>query len=139
MSDRSPRRRPARGSRGVIVLPSPPLHRSVTSRSHSSRKRNLLCLIMGSEAAFCCNLANAVTQQPSHSLITDSNGPPPMDTLATHENFQLGPFIAPRVWTGLWQLSSNAWGTASASKIRSAMGRHVALGHTAFGGSHSTA
>ncbi|KAJ7281051.1 NADP-dependent oxidoreductase domain-containing protein [Mycena rebaudengoi] len=55
-----------------------------------------------------------------------------MDTLATHENFQLGPFIAPRVWTGLWQLSSNAWGTASASKIRSAMGRHVALGHTAF-------
>ncbi|KAJ7075299.1 Aldo keto reductase [Mycena belliarum] len=49
-----------------------------------------------------------------------------------HETFRLGPFNAPRLWTGLWQLSSNAWGTTSVSKIREAMGRHVALGHTAF-------
>ncbi|KAJ7206466.1 NADP-dependent oxidoreductase domain-containing protein [Mycena haematopus] len=51
---------------------------------------------------------------------------------ATHETFQLGPFTAPRLWTGLWQLSSNAWGTASVSKIRQAMGRHVGRGYTAF-------
>jgi hypothetical protein len=50
-----------------------------------------------------------------------------------HETFQLGPFTAPRLWTGLWQLSSNAWGTASVSKIRQAMGRHVERGYTAFG------
>ncbi|KAJ6479573.1 NADP-dependent oxidoreductase domain-containing protein [Mycena sanguinolenta] len=49
-----------------------------------------------------------------------------------HETFQLGPFTAPRLWTGLWQLSSNAWGAASASKIRQAMGRHVDRGYTAF-------
>ncbi|KAJ7659203.1 NADP-dependent oxidoreductase domain-containing protein [Mycena polygramma] len=48
------------------------------------------------------------------------------------ETFQLGPFTTPRLWTGLWQLSSNAWGTASVPKIRQAMGRHVARGHTAF-------
>lgn len=49
------------------------------------------------------------------------------------ETFQLGPFIAPRLWTGLWQLSSTAWGSASASKIRQSMGRHVDKGYTAFG------
>ncbi|KAF8179923.1 NADP-dependent oxidoreductase domain-containing protein [Mycena galopus ATCC 62051] len=50
-----------------------------------------------------------------------------------HETFQLGPFTTPRLWTGLWQLSSNAWGTASVAKIRQAMGRHVNRGFTAFG------
>ncbi|KAG6848842.1 hypothetical protein H0H93_013562 [Arthromyces matolae] len=49
------------------------------------------------------------------------------------ETFQLGPFIAPRIWTGLWQLSSNAWGTAPVSKIRQGMAKHVELGYTAFG------
>ncbi|KAJ6532895.1 Aldo keto reductase [Mycena vulgaris] len=54
-----------------------------------------------------------------------------MDPIA-HETFKLGQFTVPRLWTGLWQLSSNAWGTASVSKIRQAMGRHVDLGQTAF-------
>ncbi|KAJ7641040.1 Aldo keto reductase [Roridomyces roridus] len=49
-----------------------------------------------------------------------------------HETFQLGEFTVPRLWTGLWQLSSNAWGTAPVSKVRQAMRRHVDLGHTAF-------
>ncbi|KAJ7511030.1 NADP-dependent oxidoreductase domain-containing protein [Mycena galericulata] len=52
-----------------------------------------------------------------------------------HEPTVMG--LAPRVtapclWTGLWQLSSNAWGTAPVSKIRQAMGRYVDRGHTAF-------
>ncbi|KAJ7149572.1 Aldo keto reductase [Mycena filopes] len=50
-----------------------------------------------------------------------------------HETVKLGDFTVPRLWTGLWQLSSNAWGSASVPKIRQAMGRHVELGHTAFG------
>lgn len=49
------------------------------------------------------------------------------------ETFQLGPFVAPRLWIGLWQLSSTAWGSASASKIRQSMARHVDQGYTAFG------
>jgi len=49
------------------------------------------------------------------------------------ECFQLGPFKAvPRLWVGLWQLSSNAWGTAPVSRIRSEMKRHVEEGYTAF-------
>lgn len=51
----------------------------------------------------------------------------------TRETFQLGPFVVPRVWTGLWQLSSNAWGSAPASKVRQGMNRYVQLGYTAFG------
>ncbi|KAJ6589454.1 NADP-dependent oxidoreductase domain-containing protein [Mycena capillaripes] len=56
-----------------------------------------------------------------------------------HETFQLGPFTAPRLWTGLWQLSSNAWGTASVAKIRQAMGRHVDHGHAAFADHYGSA
>lgn len=49
------------------------------------------------------------------------------------ENFQLGPFEVPRIWMGLWQLSSSAWGSASVSQIRQALERHVEHGYTAFG------
>ena len=49
------------------------------------------------------------------------------------DSFDLGPFTAPRLWTGLWKLSSTAWGTASAAKIRQGMARHVEQGYTAFG------
>ncbi|EMD32051.1 hypothetical protein CERSUDRAFT_119052 [Gelatoporia subvermispora B] len=48
------------------------------------------------------------------------------------ETFTLGPFLVPRLWTGLWQLSSNAWGSASAPKIRQEMARYVENGYTAF-------
>ncbi|KAF4588402.1 hypothetical protein EYR40_009952 [Pleurotus pulmonarius] len=56
----------------------------------------------------------------------------PSSHLPAMETFNCGPFQAPRVWTGLWQLSSNAWGSAPVSKIRSGMSRHVELGYTAF-------
>ena len=46
---------------------------------------------------------------------------------------KLGPLLVPRLWVGLWQLSSNAWGTASASSIRRAMKLHVEEGYAAFG------
>ena len=49
------------------------------------------------------------------------------------ETFRLGPLSTPRIWVGLWQLSSNAWGSASVAKIRQGMARHAALGYTAFG------
>lgn len=49
------------------------------------------------------------------------------------EYTQLGPLSVPRLFIGLWQLSSNAWGTAPVSKIRAEMKRHVDEGFTAFG------
>jgi len=53
-------------------------------------------------------------------------------TSAVGRTFNLGPFVAPRIWNGLWQLSSNAWGTAPISKVRQAMARQVELGYFAF-------
>ncbi|KLJ07018.1 hypothetical protein EMPG_17493 [Blastomyces silverae] len=48
------------------------------------------------------------------------------------EHFQLGPFTVPRLFIGLWQLSSPAWGSASKSKILSQFQKHVDSGFTAF-------
>lgn len=53
------------------------------------------------------------------------------------EHFQLGPLTVPRIFMGLWQLSSNAWGTAPVAKIRREMSRHIEEGYTAFGESHA--
>ncbi|PPQ97320.1 hypothetical protein CVT26_006638 [Gymnopilus dilepis] len=55
------------------------------------------------------------------------------------ETFQLGPFVTPRIWTGLWQLSSNAWGSASVSKVRRGMLRHAEMGYTAFADHYGSA
>ncbi|CAE6451626.1 unnamed protein product [Rhizoctonia solani] len=48
------------------------------------------------------------------------------------ETTTLGPFTVPRLWTGLWQLSSPAWGTAPSGRIKREMARHVSEGYTAF-------
>ena len=56
-----------------------------------------------------------------------------MSSSSPRETFRLGPLTTPRIWTGLWQLSSNAWGSTSVPKIRQGMARHVAFGYTAFG------
>ena len=53
--------------------------------------------------------------------------------VAPLESFQLGPYVAPRLFTGLWQLSSNAWGSASTPKIRTQMAQYADAGYTAFG------
>ena len=65
--------------------------------------------------------------------MTSSLSPVPASTATHWETFPLGPFSPPRLWVGLWQLSSTAWGSAPAAKIREAMARHVEQGYTAFG------
>ena len=50
------------------------------------------------------------------------------------ETFMLAPATRlPRIWIGLWQLSSNAWGSAPAQKVRDAMSTHLGKGYFAFG------
>ncbi|KAH9894998.1 Aldo/keto reductase [Cubamyces lactineus] len=59
-----------------------------------------------------------------------------MVMLPTHkaptETFHLGGIALPRLFTGLWQLSSNSWGSAPAAKIRRQMANYAANGYTAF-------
>lgn len=54
--------------------------------------------------------------------------------LAVSRSYHPGALVdVPRVWTGLWQLSSPAWGTAPAARIRREMRKHVDKGFIAFG------
>ncbi|KAH8592349.1 aldo/keto reductase-like protein [Bisporella sp. PMI_857] len=48
------------------------------------------------------------------------------------EYFQLGSLSVPRMFMGLWQFSSPAWGTASTSKINKDFRKHVDAGFTAY-------
>ena len=62
---------------------------------------------------------------------TSASSSPP--TSSVTETVLLGPVTTTRIWTGLWQLSSNAWGSVSVPKIRQGMARHVYLGYNTFG------
>ncbi|KIK94334.1 hypothetical protein PAXRUDRAFT_828110 [Paxillus rubicundulus Ve08.2h10] len=56
----------------------------------------------------------------------------PRSPSPSRETFVLGPHVVPRIWVGLWQLSSSAWGTASTTKIHDGMAKHAKLGYDAF-------
>lgn len=48
------------------------------------------------------------------------------------ETFQLGQLTAPRIFCGLWQLSSPAWGSASQSKMMKSFSKYLSSGFSAF-------
>jgi hypothetical protein len=48
------------------------------------------------------------------------------------ETFELAGRRLPRIFSGLWQLSSPAWGSAPASEIFNQFSLHVSSGFTAF-------
>lgn len=54
--------------------------------------------------------------------------PPPQ----ARETFQLNGRRVPRIFSGLWQMSSPAWGAASTVKIVEQFSKHVQQGFTAF-------
>jgi hypothetical protein len=87
----------------------------------------------------CADLTAMIENLRVYNNTARSNVPCPSLPLAgsmsssAMEYVALGTLNVPRIWNGLWQLSSNAWGSTSAAKIRQAMARHVELGYTAFG------
>ncbi|KAF8325076.1 NADP-dependent oxidoreductase domain-containing protein [Cantharellus anzutake] len=58
---------------------------------------------------------------------------PPLETV------NLGPLTVPRIWIGLWQLSSPAWGTAPVSRVKSEMNQHYLHGFTTFADHYGSA
>lgn len=52
---------------------------------------------------------------------------------STLEKTQLGRNIVPRVFMGLWQFSSPAWGTASHSRVTADFRKHVDAGFVSYG------
>ncbi|KAH6962829.1 NADP-dependent oxidoreductase domain-containing protein [Fusarium avenaceum] len=67
-------------------------------------------------------------QQTSSSSISLDMNPP----RKAKETFQLGGRTLPRLFSGLWQMSSPAWGAAPTSKIIAGFSTHVQNGFTAF-------
>lgn len=68
----------------------------------------------------------------SSQLSSNTTLIPRKDPLAITETFTLNGIALPRIFTGLWQLSSPAWGTASQSKIMEQFSKYVQNGFTAF-------
>ncbi|KAK1495324.1 aldo/keto reductase [Colletotrichum cuscutae] len=48
------------------------------------------------------------------------------------ETFEMNGFKLPRLFTGLWQMSSPSWGSAPTSKIIAQFSKHMEVGLTAF-------
>jgi hypothetical protein len=80
----------------------------------------------------------------SNSTATKISSKPPMPAMASNgfvssdsalETVRLGPVEVPRMFMGLWQFSSPAWGTASKSKINRHFRQHVDAGLIAYGSS----
>lgn len=63
---------------------------------------------------------------------TKSDLLPHEDPLPVKEIFTLNGFNLPRIFTGLWQLSSPAWGSASQYRIMEQFSRYAGNGLTAF-------
>ncbi|KAF8623321.1 hypothetical protein AX17_007462 [Amanita inopinata Kibby_2008] len=70
---------------------------------------------------------------------TTESQPSETTVVPTFETFKLGPYVVPRIWNGLWQLSGNAWGSASGKSIREAMDRYANLGFIAFADHYGSA
>jgi hypothetical protein len=68
------------------------------------------------------------SQQSSLNGLPSDLARPPQAT----ETFQLGDRTLPRIFSGLWQMSSPAWGSAQMSKIVEGFSTHVQNGFTAF-------
>jgi hypothetical protein len=62
-----------------------------------------------------------------------SETPKEISKPAQIETVKLGPLTVPRLFIGLWQASSPAWGSSSMGKMKKHFSKHVNLGFTAFG------
>jgi hypothetical protein len=72
---------------------------------------------------------NGVSNGINHSTGV-TNGPHSVTSVI--ETFQLGDTSLPRLFSGLWQLSSPSWGVAPQSKIVKQFAQYVDTGFTAF-------
>lgn len=87
-------------------------------------ERVLCCL----EKMFESNQSNAQPRKKREAPITSGF----RSSRSALESFQLGSAEVPRIFMGLWQFSSPAWGTASKSKVDRRLRKHVDAGLVAY-------
>lgn len=63
-----------------------------------------------------------------NDTVKKQNSTPPVP----QETFSLGNYTLPRIFSGLWQMSSPSWGSAPSSDIMQQFSKHVKSGFTAF-------
>lgn len=80
-----------------------------------------LRMLLGREGT---GLAHSQTDKTTRGFISPSSN---------LETVKLGGDIVPRIFMGLWQFSSSAWGTASRSMIHNDFRKHVDAGLIAYG------
>ena len=83
---------------------------------------------LGAMAGLLGEKTSAFTSQATESLLPAAERP----NSEPKETFELAGRRLPRIFSGLWQLSSPAWGSAPASEIFNQFSLHVSSGFTAF-------
>jgi hypothetical protein len=86
-----------------------------------SRGLGAMAGLLGEKTSIC-------TSQTTSNLSRAAERP----TQEPKETFELAGRRLPRIFSGLWQLSSPAWGSAPASEIFNQFSLHVSSGFTAF-------
>ncbi|CZT21885.1 related to protein priB [Ramularia collo-cygni] len=79
--------------------------------------------------------ASGLVSGVEDTTIDQRQGPPliKVPSLNEHvETFKLGEKRVPRLFSGLWQLSSPSWGTASSAQIQSQFSQYASYGFTAY-------
>ncbi|KAF7558429.1 hypothetical protein G7046_g5726 [Stylonectria norvegica] len=83
--------------------------------------------ILGTPQPHILGITNGSSTKSLNSIASRKIPPP-----EAKETFLLGSRKIPRIFSGLWQMSSPAWGTAPTSKIVDQISKHVQGGFTAF-------
>jgi len=83
---------------------------------------------LGAMAGLLGEKTSSCASQTGTDLLSTAQRP----TQEPKETFELAGRRLPRIFSGLWQLSSPAWGSAPASEIFNQFSLHVSSGFTAF-------
>ncbi|CAG8116792.1 unnamed protein product [Penicillium salamii] len=119
------------GSRDLSDTERAPLEALLTSLTacKAAWAKNALPFVLERGLEATIDLVNpALASAPAGNDVSFTEKAP----RAISETFQIASSQLPRVFSGLWQLSSPAWGSAPRSKIMQQFSKHVESGLTAF-------
>ncbi|KXT00854.1 hypothetical protein AC578_962 [Pseudocercospora eumusae] len=121
----------------TLLMPSGTRSLTGPEKTPILRLEKALCQPFPFERGLTALQASSMSSKDSNDRFP-ANGTPSINPItvpplpAGIETFQLGDRSLPRLFSGLWQLSSPSWGTTSIHKINKQFQRYAAQGFTAF-------
>ncbi|KAL5338024.1 NADP-dependent oxidoreductase domain-containing protein [Aspergillus crustosus] len=98
---------------------------------YGKSRRNIIVFERGLETIYeLLEPSSSLRPSNKQAQVTAPESAAPISPIT--ETFTIDGIVLPRVFTGLWQLSSPAWGSASAPKIMEQFSSYVRSGFTAF-------